>query len=193
MTTHYRKLPHQHPDGAWLFVTWRLAGALPSQPEVLTRNEPQANAGAAFAAFDRSLDQVTRGPKWLADARIARLVADTMLVGEQERNCYRLRAWVLMPNHVHVLWLPRVPMPMITRWIKGSTARSANLQLGRTASAFWQAESYDHWVRNKDEMEKTVRYIEMNPVRAGLAAIPEDWIWSSAHLAGGIACPTAAA
>jgi hypothetical protein len=97
-----------------------------------------------------------------------------LIAGEQERNFYQLRAWILM-------------------WIKGSTARSANLQLVRTASAFWQAESYDHWVRNTNEMEKTVRYIETSPVRAGLAAIPDDWIWSSARLAGGTACQTAAA
>jgi putative transposase len=193
MSTYYRKLPHQHPDDAWLFVTWRLAGSLPSQPQVLTRNEPRVNAGAAFAAFERSLDQAKRGPKWLADARITRLVTGTLIAGEQERNFYQLRAWVLMPNHVHVLWLPRVPMPMISRWIKSSTARSANLQLGRTASAFWQAESYDHWLRNTNEMEKTVHYIEMNPVRAGLAATPEDWVWSSSHRAGETACPMAAA
>ena len=94
-----------------------------------------------------------------------------------------------MPNHIHVLWEPQVEMPAITRWVKGSTARQANLILGRTGQVFWQDESYDHWVRDREETEKIVRYIEWNPVQAGLAKNPEDWPWSSA--AGETACPTA--
>jgi len=52
-----------------------------------------------------------------------------------------LRAWVVMPNHVHVLWQPQVEMPVITRWVNGATARAANLLLGRTGQVFWQDES----------------------------------------------------
>jgi putative DNA methylase len=55
----------------------------------------------------------------------------------------------------------------------------ANLLLGRTG-AFWQHESYDHWVRNEREFNRIVAYIEENPVSAGLAAAVEDWPWSSA-------------
>jgi putative transposase len=149
--------------------------------------------GAAFVAFDHALDQATHGPKWLADTRISRLITSTLLAGERERDFYRLRAWVIMQNHIHTLWLPHVPMPMITRWIKGSTARRANLLLDRTGCAFWQDESYDHWVRTANELEKIVRYIETNPVRAGLATVPEDWPWSSARAAGETARPTATA
>jgi type I restriction enzyme R subunit/putative DNA methylase len=157
---------------------------------VLASSESHTSAGKAFAAFDRSLDQAAQGPKWLNDARIAQFVVDTLLAGEQERNFYRLRAWVIMPNHVHVLWLPQVPIPSITRWLKGSTARKANLLLCRTGSCLWQDESYDHWVRTADELEKIVRYIESNPVRAGFVATPEAWRWSSARQAGETACPT---
>jgi putative transposase len=53
-----------------------------------------------------------------------------------------------MPNHVHLLILPKVPVPILMRWLKGSTARSANLLLGRTGQPFWQDESYDHYARN---------------------------------------------
>jgi REP element-mobilizing transposase RayT len=107
------------------------------------------------------------------------MFAATLLAGERERNFYDLRAWVVMPNHVHVVWTPRVPMPEITRWVKGSTARRANTLLGRTGRAFWQDESYDHWVRGREELEKVVGYIERNPVHAGLAKIPEEWPWSA--------------
>ena len=89
-----------------------------------------------------------------------------------------------MPNHVHVLLRPKTSMPAITRWLKGSTARQANLILGRTGEAFWQDESFDHRVRDEAELDRIVRYVEYNPVNAGLAANPRDWPWSSARLAG---------
>jgi len=95
-----------------------------------------------------------------------------------------------MPNHVHVLLEPKVPLPAITRWLKGSTARKANQILGRTGEAFWQEESFDHWIRNDSELNRIVRYIEYNPVTAGLARAPEEWRWSSARLTGESACPT---
>jgi REP element-mobilizing transposase RayT len=95
-----------------------------------------------------------------------------------------------MPNHVHALLLPTVPMSAITRWLKGSTARKANLILERTGGVFWQDESFDHQVRDEVELERIARYVENNPVSAGLVAYPSDWQWSSAGLAGGSACPT---
>ncbi len=75
---------------------------------------------------------------------------------------------------------------MITRWLKGSTARQANLILGRTGEVFWQDESFDHRVRDEAGLERIARYVEHNPVSAGLSASPGDWQWSSAALAGDI-------
>jgi len=151
---------------------------------------PTLTAGKAFVAADREMDRAAFGPVWLRDARIARVVADALLYGENGRRFYQLRAWVIMPNHVHVLLLPKTSLSAITRWVKGSTARQANLILGRTGAAFWQDESFDHRVRNDFELDRIVRYVEYNPVNAGLAGSPEDWAWSSARLAGGSACPT---
>ena len=54
--------------------------------------------------------------------------------------------------------------------------------LGRTGQPFWQDESYDRWVRGPSELEKIVRYIERNPVSAGLVDSIENWRWSSAYL-----------
>ena len=95
-----------------------------------------------------------------------------------------------MPNHVHVLMRPKTSLPAITRWLKGSTARQANLILGRTGEAFWQDESFDHRVRDEVELERIIRDVEYHPVSAGLAANPRAWLWSSARLAGESACPT---
>jgi len=176
MSYHERHLPHCYPSGATLFLTWRLFGSLANY--VTTASQ---TAGQAFAQADRILDQATEGPTWLNEPRIAAVVADALKQGEKERKLYELGAWVVMPNHVHVVMTPIRPLPVIMRWIKGSTARSANLLLGRTGKPFWQYETYDHIVRNSEELNRIVRYIERNPVRAGFVRSIEDWPCSSAY------------
>ena len=66
------------------------------------------------------------------------------------------------------------------KWLKGSTARGANLILGRTGDRFWQDESYDHYLRDSRQLNRTAAYIEENPVSAGLVTEAERWPWSSA-------------
>jgi putative transposase len=177
MAEYRRRLPHFHPDDEYLFVTWRLHGSLPAAPPDIIYATP----GHAFAAEDRALAQ-GRGRLWLSDTQVARQVVETIRAGES-RKFYELSAWVVMPNHVHLLILPHVAMPQITHWIKGRTAREANLLLRRVGQPFWQHESYDHWVRNEKEFLRIAAYVEENPVSAGLAATPESWPWSSAATA----------
>jgi REP element-mobilizing transposase RayT len=86
-----------------------------------------------------------------------------------------------MANHVHLLIRPAITPDLLLNSLKGATARYANRLLGRTGEPFWQKESYDHWVRNKDEFEKIRAYIEANPVKAGLVRNPRDFPWSSAE------------
>jgi REP element-mobilizing transposase RayT len=140
--------------------------------------------------LDQEADKAAFGPVWLRDDQVARMVADTLLYGETGRPYYQLRAWVIMPNHVHVLLRPQVALPVITRWLKGSTARQANLLLGRTGEVYWQGESFDHRVKDELELDRIARYVEHNPVSAGLAGDPQDWPWSGARLAGESACST---
>jgi REP element-mobilizing transposase RayT len=61
---------------------------------------------------------------------------------------YELRAYVVMPNHVHLLIQPSIAPKGLMKSLKGASAREANRVLGRTGEPFWQKESYDHWVRN---------------------------------------------
>ncbi|MGA2185774.1 MAG: transposase, partial [Bryobacteraceae bacterium] len=93
---------------------------------------------------------------------------------------YEMHSWVIMPNHVHLLLTPQVSVSQLLGSLKAATARQANLLLRRTGLAFWQDERYDHVVRSDDEFRRVQRYIENNPVRACLAARPEDYEWSSA-------------
>jgi hypothetical protein len=69
---------------------------------------------------------------------------------------------------------------MMTKSLKGITARRANAMLALTGSPFWQEESYDRLVRHMPEFEKIRNYIEENPVRSGLAGEARDYRWSSA-------------
>ena len=85
-----------------------------------------------------------------------------------------------MANHVHVLLPPLIPTARLLGSLKGATAREANRILHHTGQPFWQAESYDHCVRNVSEFNRIVSYIENNPVKAGLVSLPEDYPWSSA-------------
>ncbi len=130
--------------------------------------------------FDRTLDLGRTGPMWMKNDAVAKLVSDALRYGETARGFYRMLAFVVMSNHVHLLIETIEPLQKITRLLKGCTARCANLALGRTGQAFWQDESFDHWVRNPAELERIIHYIENNPVKAGLVNHAEDWAWSSA-------------
>jgi REP element-mobilizing transposase RayT len=135
--------------------------------------------GARFREYDRELDLSSFGPLWLKEPRIASLVASEIEKVASSGLCH-VYAWVVMPNHVHLLIEPKVPMRLITKAIKGPSARYANLLLVRTGKHFWQDECFDHWIRSGAEFEKVKNYIEQNPVRAGLVTDSARWPWSSA-------------
>ena len=71
-------------------------------------------------------------------------------------------------------------LPIVTnilRLLKGSTAHECNKKLGRKG-AFWQHESYDHVVRNQEELSRIIEYVMNNPVKAKLVDNADDWKWS---------------
>ena len=166
------------PDNTVVFVTWRLAGTLPAFAREITRVEKEAFN--KFVAEDYALDRCASGPHWLKDPVIADMLVEALRYGEAPRKSYELHAWVIMPNHVHVVMQPRRKLDTVMSWFKKSTAVRANALLGRTGQEFWQREYYDHWIRTEKEFADTIRYVEANPVSAGLVESPEDWRWSSA-------------
>jgi len=76
--------------------------------------------------------------------------------------------------------LPNESLSAVVQSWKRYTAREANKILNRTGQAFWQPESFDHWIRNDEERVRCCRYVIFNPVKAGLCSAPEDWRWGSA-------------
>jgi len=129
--------------------------------------------------MDRYLDTTRLGPMFLRRPELANLMVETLRCG-CEQGRYDLCAFVVMANHVHVLLRPPQQASRLLQWLKVTTAREANLLLGRTGKPFWQHESYDHWVRDARELERIVMYIENNPVTAGFVAEPSLYRWSSA-------------
>jgi putative transposase len=167
-----RNLPHFQPEGATLFITFRLYGTLPLA---------SGRDGHSFVIADRELERTRFGPNWLNQPRVAECVTETIRNGDQIRALYTLVAFVVMPNHVHLLIDPRVPAPKITQFVKGVSAKRANELLHRTGQTFWQDESFDRRVRSLRERSNIIRYIEFNPVRANLAAEPQLFRYSSAY------------
>jgi putative transposase len=196
-----RALPHWQPGGVPLFITWRLADSLPAvfladfaAEQERIAHDPRAQDEHSdwatnaykrlFVRWDDELHKLS-GPRWLAQPEIAAIVRDAMHQGQDE-HLYRLYAYTVMSNHVHVLLQPLedaqtgqpAPLARITQLLKGRTARFANQHLRRTGQRFWARESYDHWSRNEGETRRIVAYILDNPVKAGLVAEPSAWPWS---------------
>ncbi|MGA2742936.1 MAG: transposase [Bryobacteraceae bacterium] len=176
---HYeRRLPHWDVVDQPLFVTFRLHGSLPHN-----RVFPAAglvSAGKAFVAVDRLLDAATAGPSFLRRPEIAKMVVAALRHGDCELHRYQLHTFVVMPNHVHLLATPHV---LAAKWLgplKGFTGYQANLLLG-THGPFWQEESFDRLIRSDAQFDRIRDYIEQNPVKAGLATLPERYPWSSAY------------
>ena len=81
-----------------------------------------------------------------------------------------------MPNHVHMIIKPKGNHQIsdILQSIKSFSAKEANKALGREGS-FWQKESYDHVIRDVEDLDNQTKYIEKNPEVAGLY----NWKWCS--------------
>jgi REP element-mobilizing transposase RayT len=172
-----RRLPHDYETDRPVFLTWRLRDSLPSH-----RDFPTAalNSGEAFAAMDRLLDEACVGSFYLRQPAIADMIVDAIQYNAKILGHYVLHAFVVMPNHVHLLATPGVALPKLTKSLKGITGKRANAMLAMTGRSFWQEESYDHLVRHEREFEKIRNYIEENPVRAGLVREASEYRWSSA-------------
>lgn len=180
-------LPHFESGTSPQLLTIRLADTLPTavlaQLEQEVSDLPQEQAiSNRRERLEEWLDRGA-GACWLAEPRIAQVVEGAFQT--LNGNRYDLHAWVIMPNHVHVLISPIAPstLAVIAHSLKSFTAKEANRLLGRTG-AFWQREYYDRAIRNLDHFHAAMAYIEGNPVKAGLCAQPEDWPFSSARRAG---------
>ncbi|HUR98190.1 MAG TPA: hypothetical protein VMZ26_09025 [Pyrinomonadaceae bacterium] len=205
-----RKLPHIHSPGSTIFTTFRLAGSIPKNvlsqwvaekslrdKAMISTPEPTIEFQRRwFGRFEEILDRAASGPRWLADSKIAQIVADSLRY--RDGRVYDLAAYCIMSTHVHAVFTPFLNTASLTevknshpvrfesseptlsaimQSLKGYTAYQANKLLKRTG-AFWEVESYDHEIKNEEEFGRVTRYVLNNPVKAGLVKDWTEWPWS---------------
>jgi putative transposase len=202
-----RKLPHIQPKDSLFFITFRLFGSLPAniitalreeyESEVrLLKEESQARRDHFdpsvlhrwyFERFDEFLEKYSESPKYLSNNAVAQTIADSIQHWNDKR--YTVVCYCIMPNHVHMVIdiggftvdeyrnKTSYRLSRIMETLKGYTAKAANKILSRNGH-FWQKESYDHVVRDGNELNRIIRYVMDNPVKAGLVSIPEEWKWT---------------
>ena len=179
-----RHLPHWQQEGCTYFVTFRLADSAPTEFKKQWSSEraerlrqlaqatevEQEEATALFSA--RFEDELDRGVGKCA-------LTDPVVAAEVERSLrhfdgkqYALGSFVIMPNHVHALVRPLMQHTLsdiLQAW-KSVSAHNVKKAVG-TLKLEWQDESFDHIVRDEQQLQRFQRYIEQNPVRARLDAV----------------------
>jgi len=180
-------LPHFDAPHQVQFITFRLFDSIPT-PKL---NEFQAdlhnpdqikNSARIRHLIEKVLDQ-GYGKCLLNEERFAVLVQNALLYFDARR--YSILAWVIMPNHVHVLVeiIDRWPLGRILHSWKSYTAHEINKALGKTGPV-WQKEYFDRFIRDERHFNAVIDYIHWNPVKAGLVKEPDEWEFSSSRLLG---------
>jgi putative DNA methylase len=173
-----------HFDGGELsqFITYRLSDSLPQTVLQRWRHEfeQEGLADIDSAVRKRAENYLDKGygECHLKTPRVAAMVEENLLYFDSVR--YRLFAWVVMPNHIHILITPCLghSLTEIMR-TKSYTAREANRILNRKGQ-FWQEDYFDRYIRDAEHFDNVVAYIENNPVKARLCNKPSNWRFSSA-------------
>ncbi len=188
------RLPHWEDGFAVYFVTFRLADSLPAV--VLREFKFERRDIAATAKMMRrelSLLERVRLAKvfaskieahldagsvscLLANPDVASVFVETLRHFEGSR--YRLHAWCVMPNHVHVVFQPlgEYKLSAILHAWKSYSTHKAN-QILRRSGTLWQREYYDHLIRDERDLHRCIQYIINNPKKAGL----KNWRWVGAE------------
>jgi REP element-mobilizing transposase RayT len=177
-------LPHFDGGEICQFITLRLGDSLPQSvwrkwKSELEREKDEVAKIIIYQRFENYLDE-NYGECLLKDERIAEQVKESLTHFDSIR--YRLLAWVVMPNHVHFLIKPinNHKISKIVQTFKSFTAHEANKILHRSGK-FWQEDYFDRFIRNYEHFQKTIDYIENNPVKARLCKNYTDWKFSSAY------------
>jgi REP-associated tyrosine transposase len=201
-------LPHFDSPEVTQHVTFHLADSLAKatleRMEEELRKLPVSRQDVARRKKIEAWIDAGHGSCMLRDPLVAALVQNALLFFDGER--YELLAWVIMPNHVHVLFRTVqgwTVAKVVASWKKftarqicacrrnhgnanltiGEERESANQEIGvpEKKEPVWHREYWDRFMRDEDHFLQAVEYIHQNPVQAGLVAKAEDWRWSSAH------------
>ncbi|MGB0722488.1 MAG: REP-associated tyrosine transposase [Gammaproteobacteria bacterium] len=118
-----------------------------------------------------------RGPVFIGETHVDLL--RRALRGEMVRHPFEIEAWVIMPNHVHMIWrLPDGDVDVAGRW--RSACRAVASMMGvSTADDLWHPRLKERVLSNKDEWKRHLDRVHADPVRHGVAGHPREWPHSS--------------
>ncbi len=177
------RLPHFDGEVTQL-ITFRLADSLPKNVIErirldVNKENPGNNSREFRIRIEKYLDQAV-GECILRDPAVAEILEETIL--HEHWNSCVVRAFVIMPNHGHILLRARDGFDLsgIMQRIKGVSARKINKLLEKSGT-IWQADYFDRYIRDEEHFYKAIRYIHNNPVKAGLCESAEEWRFSSAN------------
>ena len=184
---HKRSLPHIYIEESVYFITTRLKDSIPAAiitelanmreqyKKSLLENGDDKKSRSMFQYYDKLLDKGQFGVNYLARHDVASIVYDAIMY--YHKNYYIIYCFCIMPNHIHLVFEhidKSKSINEIMKVIKGYSARKVNQLLDRKGS-FWQSESFDRIIRDNDELNKTMNYVLMNPVKAKLVENQKDW------------------
>jgi type I restriction enzyme R subunit/putative DNA methylase len=179
-------MPHFDSHHVVQHVTFHLTDSLPA--DVLARLEeelrtiPPKRQNAERRKRIEAWIDTGHGCCLLREPVAACLVQDALLFFDGVR--YRLLAWVIMPNHVHVLFQPLEGWTMariVASWKSFTGRRLVPLPASLGSNAVhqvWDREYWDRFIRDERHLYSAREYIHNNPVKAGLVQCPEEWEWS---------------
>lgn len=170
-------LPHWHQQGKIQFVTFRLADSLPQsrigflkdEIERFTAANPKPWDGKTLERYRELIGPIEEkllhqgyGLCPLKNVEIREILIEALHF--RDGQDYRLLAYVIMPNHVHLLLLPLEDNSLtdILHSVKLYSSRRVNRNL-QTSGPLWMRESFDRLVRNSNELIRYIDYIRTNP------------------------------
>ena len=173
-------LPHCDHPSLIQAVTFRLGDGVPKEAHERLERELLALSKDHREAERRlrieTLLDAGSGECFLARSECAQIVAEILL----HQQGYHLAAWVIMPNHVHALVHVDQPLERIVQAWKSISSKRLNSLLGRQGTR-WQSDYWDRYIRDEEHFLAVKKYIEQNPVAAGLVPVAGLWRWSSAY------------
>lgn len=179
-----RYLPHCDAPGILQAITFRLADSLPLEVRQRMKREivgfPEDKKIRALRTRIELWLDTGYGSCLLGKPECAQIVTDAFQFFDRER--YDLLAWVVMPNHVHLVIRQYENWALggvVQSW-KGFTTKKIKEVYGKTLSGsgkIWQRGFWDRFIRDEHHLEATFRYIINNPVRAGLVSHASEWPW----------------